>query len=249
MMTGLVKLFCLPFAGGSKYSYRLYEEYRFPNLKFIPLDYPGRGALVREPFADSIHSLVNDLYRRIKDELDSGSYAIYGHSMGGVIAYLLTKKIISNGHNPPLHLFITGTPGPGSCLGERKNYHLLNKTEFLDKVRELEGLPKEFFENKDLLDYFEPILRADFTINEKYVYEAEEPLPVLFTVITGTEEDLTSEEVLLWQRCSALEVDFRRMEGSHFFIFNHARSIVQLMWDKLFYSKKVIHHGREEKIP
>ncbi len=43
-----IKLFCLPFAGGNRYSYREFTAKAPSFLKVIPLEYPGRGNRVHE---------------------------------------------------------------------------------------------------------------------------------------------------------------------------------------------------------
>src|SRR5215213_3277321 len=85
--------FCLPFAGGSRYSYRNYEETGSSFLQIIPLEYPGRGARIKEPLVSNIDFLVQDLYRQIEGLAGSRKYIIYGHSMGGLLACLLVRHI------------------------------------------------------------------------------------------------------------------------------------------------------------
>jgi len=235
-------LFFLPFAGGSKYSYRKYEANQPPFFNFIPLEYPGRGSRVTEPFAADVHVLVDDLYHRICHFLDKERYGIYGHSMGGVVAYLLTRVILANGHRPPEHVFITGTAGPSVASRKERNYHLLDKAEFLEKVRDLDGLPEEIFQDSELLDFIEPILRADFRISETYVHEEEAPMEIPFTVITGMDEDIAPEDIQLWQNCSRHKVDFRRMKGGHFFIFQYIDTIINILSMKMLAPKKNINY-------
>lgn len=232
-----IDLFCLPYAGGSKYAYREYEKLSPPFLNIIPLEYPGRGARTKEPFISDVHGLVDDLYTQIRHSLKDRRYALYGHSMGGVIAFLLARKIIDNNGPPPVHLFITGTYGPSSGKRGQKKYHLLDRDAFIEAVKKLGGLPETLLENSELMLFFEPILRSDFKANETYKYERREPLSVPFTVITGTEEDMLPEDILLWQNETKYNVDFRKMHGNHFFIFKQPNAIIHIIAVKLFSSR------------
>src|ERR1700744_3855745 len=135
-----INLFCLPFAGGNKHCYREYRIRFPPFLNLIPMEYPGRGTRIREALQTDIHRIVDDLYDKIKSSLEE-DYALYGHSLGGLVAYLLRKKVISRRGKSPLHLFITGTPGPASSEGRKKNLYLLEKAEFLEEVGKLRGVP------------------------------------------------------------------------------------------------------------
>jgi surfactin synthase thioesterase subunit len=229
----VTNLFFLPFAGGSKYSYRVFENNKPDSINIIPLEYPGRGSRINMPLVTDMKDLVDDLYAQVNPILGKAPYAIYGHSMGGVAAYLLARKIIRNHPNKPAHLFITGTTGP-SCLERAKiQRHLLSKPDFILELKNLEGVPEEILENDELLKYFEPILRADFKATDTFVYESDEPLDIHFTVITGTKEKMEHEDILLWQNESSFTVEFIKMEGGHFFIFNHSEAILKVIQQKI----------------
>lgn len=229
---GKINLFCLPFAGGSKYSYRPYEE-RTPNfLNLIPLDYPGRGGRMREPLANHINDLIDDLYTHISESISAGDYAIYGHSMGGLVCCLLARKIAMEGKRLPLHIFITGASGPSAPKEDKRRY-ALNKAEFIEELKRLNGCPDEILNDPELLDHFEPIIRADFKISETYDYTAAAPLNIPFTVITGSEEDMTRDEIRCWQKESSTAVDFKVMPGNHFFIFRYPATVMEVLSKKL----------------
>jgi surfactin synthase thioesterase subunit len=233
-----IHLFCFPFAGGNKYSYRQLEVRCPPFLRMIPLEYPGRGSRLKEPFIKDIYLLTEDLYREVKPCIEGKEYAFYGHSMGGLVAFFLAKKIMACGHTPPVHLFITSTTGP-SAPPEDKRRHLLEKKEFIEEIRSLDGCPEDILQNDELLDFVEPILRADFEVSETFVYETDTPAPLPMTVVTGYEEDMEKEDILLWQKETIFPVDFRQMPGKHFFIFKYPFELVELISKKLlFHSKK-----------
>lgn len=227
-------MFCLPFAGGNKYSYQKYQVKAPDFLKFVALEYPGRGARAGEPLVTDSNVLLADLYNKIRPYLDQDlMYAVYGHSMGGLMAYLLTRRIIERGYTAPLHVFVTGAMGPAAVSREEKMRHLLSKQEFIQEIKNLNGSPREILENEELLNYFEPILRADFKAIETYVHEAHVPVNIPFTVISGTEEDMKKEDIQAWQEESSYPIDFVVMPGGHFFIFDHVNSIMNTMVNKL----------------
>jgi len=228
-----INLFCLPFAGGSKYSYRDLEKIAPAGLNIIPLEYPGRGSRVRESFLMDIKSLVDDVYMAVEKPIDEGAYAIYGHSLGGIVAFFLVKKIIACGRTPPLHLFATGTSGPASHRDKKKKYGLLSKKEFLDEVRRLDGLPEQILADEEMVSYFEPILRADFVLSETTDYITEQPFEIPITVITGTEEGMDAKDISMWQDETSSAVDFRKLPGKHFFIFQHPECIIGIINEKL----------------
>lgn len=236
-MKKTTNLFCLPFAGGNKYSYREFADKAPSFLNVITLEYPGRGTRMKDPLVSDINEFVNDIYRQISPLVKNGDYAIYGHSLGGLITYLLTLKLMENNHKLPVHLFITGTTGPSAISRTEKKRHLLEKKEFFEEIRELNGMPEEILNNEELLHYFEPILRSDFKVSEDYIYQEHVPLNIPVTVITGTEEDMELEDIQLWQKETNHVVDFKRMPGKHFFIFQHSFKIIEIISKKLYLHK------------
>jgi surfactin synthase thioesterase subunit len=228
-----VNLICLPYAGGNKYCYREYEAKNKHSLCLFSLEYPGRGSRIDQMLLTDTDLLVDDLFGQVKNIIENGNYAIYGHSFGGLLASLLTRKIVANNLKQPRHLFISGTPGPSaSSRGENKK-HLLGKADFIQEVIKLDGAPPDLLDNQELLDFIEPILRADFEASEMFSYKPQPMLDIPFTVFYGTEDDVLQDEVFLWQIETSLPVNFKCMTGNHFFIFKHAAEIMNIINDAL----------------
>ena len=99
-------------------------------------------------------------------------------------------------------------------------------------------MPDEVLQNEDWLNYFEPILRADFKASENYIYKHSTPLQMPMTVITGSEEDMEITDIHDWQKETEYVVDFRQMPGDHFFIFKYPQAIVEIIFRKLFVNTK-----------
>jgi surfactin synthase thioesterase subunit len=238
-MNKVLNVFCLPYAGGNKYSYRDFKLKAPGFINFITVEYPGRGGRMNEPLIKDINVIVDDVYEQVKDLIVSNDYAFFGHSMGGMVAYLLSVKIANNGIRQPLHLFITGTTGPSAVSrGEKKRFQM-PQDEFFKEIKDFGGMPDEILGNNELLLYFEPILRSDFEASESYIHNNHPVLNVPITVITGTGEDMDKGDIELWQKESAYKVDFKRLPGKHFFIFNYVHEIIQIIARKLTTHKTV----------
>jgi surfactin synthase thioesterase subunit len=230
---GEINIFCLPFAGGNKYSYKAYEKLCPTGLKFITLEYPGRGQRLVENLMGSVDEIVEDMYNQIVCLIGDGKYAMYGHSMGAIIGFELIHKMQAHGIILPAHLFVTGRLGPACVKTNEKNWHQLSKPVFFQRLKELEGFPPEVFENNDLMDFVEPIIRSDFKVVETYQYQKRPPLKIPITVITGNEEPFRDADIGLWQNETVFTIDFKIMKGKHFFIFNNAIEVIQLIAAKL----------------
>lgn len=226
-----INLYCLPFAGGSKYSYRGYSKYAPSYLNIVPIEIPGRGSRVNERLLTNLDTIANDVFSQIKNKLDE-PYAIYGHSMGTLIAYALTKRIIKENLKQPLYLFLTGCTGPSLRYRDLVD-HLLPKQEFFREIKKLGGSPDAVLNDPILMDFFEPILRADFEAVATYNYERSEPFSIPISVIIGAEENASFEEAMAWQQETTLPIEVKTLPGNHFFIFDHEATIIQSVAEKL----------------
>ncbi|MBI9089217.1 MAG: thioesterase [Desulfobacterium sp.] len=222
-----VRLFCLPFAGGSYYSYYPLEKHMDPRIGLTPIDLPGHGRRMQEPLLGDLDDMCTDIYDRIRDQLHV-PYGILGHSMGATLGYLLAQKIIDRGAPRPLHLFASGRQGP-PVPSRMKDVHLLPKPDFIKHLQLYGGIPDSVLGEKELLDLFEPILRADFKALGNYTYQKETPLAVPITVFLGTADTTTYEEALTWQAVTTTKICIHRFSGDHFFIFDHLQDMGRMI--------------------
>lgn len=225
-----INLFCLPFAGGSKYAYTEFQKLADNELNVIPIELPGRGNRYGEKLLIDVHEMTDDIFEQIKDNLKK-PYAIYGHSMGTLLGYLLVHEIVKRGHKSPVQLFFTGRGDP-SVKMDLPHRHSLPKEEFRNELKKLGGSPDEVLNNPELMNFFEPILRADFQAIETYEHEHKGHLNIPITVIIGTDEKTTYEEAKKWENVSTKEVEIQVFPGGHFFIFQHSQQIIDIIIEK-----------------
>lgn len=226
-----INLFCLPYAGASVYSYRNIKNLLAGKIGVIPIELPGRGNRISEPLLKDIHAMADDIFLQMENRLNT-PYAIYGHSIGAILGYLLVKRIIHEKLPQPLHLFFTGHGGP-SVREKIPHIHSLPKKEFIEKLMEYEGSPREVLHDNDAMEFFEPMLRADFKAIETYAYEKGDPFDVPITVMTGTHEKISDEEIAKWQDETLQKISTRRFPGGHFFIFQHLPEICRIIQQTL----------------
>lgn len=224
-------LICLPYSGGSSFAYQPLAAYWPKTWKVTTLILPGRGRRIGEPLVVNMEDLVNDCWQQIKDSLQQ-PYTFFGHSLGSRLAYLLAHKAREEGCLLPVHLFLSGTKGPSVPQVTPYRY-LFSKTAFKKRLESYGGISKEILNDTAAFDFFEPIIRADFQAIETYKYYQKPALNISTTVITGTEEEMTKNEIQKWQKEFTTKVTFIKMQGNHFFLFAHAQQFVALMQNHL----------------
>jgi surfactin synthase thioesterase subunit len=152
-----IKLFCIPYAGGSAMNYMTWKKLLDNRIQIMPLELAGRGSRINEPLYNNTEEAINDIYNVIYKELDGTPYAIFGHSMGTMLTYELLRKITAKMHQEPVHVFFSGRYPP-YINAEDKFTHLLPDEEFLAEISELGGMDQEVLQCQELISIFLPVL-------------------------------------------------------------------------------------------
>ena len=218
------KIFLLHFAGGNYYSYRFLFGY-LNNFEIVPLELPGRGKRVNEGLLKDFNLVAKDLFNQIRKKVDNEHFVIYGHSMGASLALKITKMLEDVGMIPKC-IFVSGNPGPGIKSSIKR--YLMNEEEFIQELKKLGGMPPEFFNTPALLEFFLPVLRADFEIAENNELHTEAPVSVPIYAIMGRQEDRISE-ITNWAEYTNSAFKYKILEGDHFFIYNKPSEIAEII--------------------
>ncbi|MGG7575108.1 ACP S-malonyltransferase [Streptomyces sirii] len=209
------RLFCVAYAGGDERAYAGLAA-SCPDVDVVTLERPGRGRRASEPLLLDPAAIVDDLLGQLRDRLDA-PYALYGHSLGARLAFLLCRRLRAERLPAPVHLFVSGECGPAVPSRERHTWELPTDA-FWEHLRELGGIPEELWEHPDLMAYYEPMMRADFTALGAYRHEEAPPLDLPVTAMTGEDERFTRADLEGWQRESTRPLTTHRFPGGHFFI-------------------------------
>lgn len=229
-----IRLFCLPFAGGSAYAYNPFREHLPERIELVPIELPGHGRRMREPLLSTLPEMIEEVLGQLRRHGLDTPYAIYAHSMGGLLSYLLARRILADGLPAPRRLIISGCSAPPLIPKESKKSHL-PKPRFVEMLEELGGCPPEILANAELLDLFEPVLRADFKAVESYVYQALPPLDLPFTLLYGDRDAEAGRATISpWQNETTRPIALHEFSGDHFFIFEHLPEIGRIIAEALF---------------
>jgi len=224
-----IYLFCFPYAGGSASVFNKWKPYLHPSVELKPVELAGRGKRMSEPFYGSVPEMIDDVFLRIRNDIVNAPYALFGHSMGAMIAYELVHTIKEHRLPPPLHVFFSGRAAPQTRIYE-KNYLLMTNEEFKKEIMGLGGTPPEFFEHPELMELFLPLLKNDFHLAETEIRGSEiVPLDGAITVLLGKEDDLTAEHCVGWKHHTGRLCTMYHFAGGHFFLHGEMEQIVKII--------------------
>ncbi len=224
-------LFVLPHAGGNKYAYKPFADVAPSHVNVILLEYPGRGERLQQATVSDAVSLARLMVSEIRHYLHT-PYAVYGHSMGTLIGLLMLREIQQLALPRPKFVFFTGSEGPATRKHEKIRYKLPDP-ELIEELRSLGGVSQEVLNEPQILEFFLPIIRADFQVIETYEYVPARPMDIPFSIAIGTQENVTVEEARSWQKETRRPVEVMQFHGQHFFIFDHTHRIMKLIAEKV----------------
>ena len=225
-----MKLFCIPYAGGSATIYNKWMGHLSPSIELNAIELAGRGSRMQEGLYPNISEAVEDIFKLISKDIHQVPYAIFGHSMGAMLSYKLVQRIRDAGYIEPVHIFLSGRGAPGIKRDDKKKYHLMNEQEFKEAIIKLGGTPPEFFEHPELMELFLPLLKNDFKLSESDDVHADlKPLDQNLTVFLGKDEDLTAEQCDSWKKQTNKLCNIHYFNGGHFFLHDETKQITKII--------------------
>jgi medium-chain acyl-[acyl-carrier-protein] hydrolase len=216
-----LRLFCFPYCGSGASIFRQWPENMPESIGICPVQFPGRENRIDEPLFTVMPRLIDVMAANLDSCFDI-PFALFGHSMGGVVAFELARYLSHAQGIDPVHLFVSASRPPH--IREPRPVHQLPKQEFINVMRNSGGIPKAVLQNNEFMELIEPILRADFTLIETLPGSDREPLAIPITAFGGTEDTyVTAAMVDAWRKYTSSTFSIKMLPGNHFFL-NSARS-------------------------
>jgi len=221
-----LRLFCFPYAGGAAHIYRSWSDTLPPFVEVCSVQLPGRGTRIREEPLSDLWQVVEEAAQGLQPYFDR-PFAFFGHSMGALICYELTRQLESENKTGPKHLFVSAHRAPHLPRIEPSFYDLPDD-ELIDELRRLKGTPSEVLENPELMHLMLPLMRADFSVCQIYEYQAAaKPLACPITVFGGLEDTVTNEQLQEWRQHTTATFKLKLFPGDHFFIHTSQESLLR----------------------
>jgi surfactin synthase thioesterase subunit len=239
-----LRLFCLPYAGGGTATYRAWQKAVCEGIEVCPVRLPGREMRIKDKPIEERGMMVHSIVAALIPVL-AQPYVLFGHSMGGLLAYLVACEIRDRRLPLPSHLFVSARPAPRIVRNVlSKPVSRLSDAEFIQELAAtVNSSLMGFSAESELLALVLPTLRSDFQLLEGYFYVPREPLPFPITALGGTSDPTVSEADLRpWAECTTATFSLQMLEGDHFFVNNPglATEVINSKLEALLYSLPTI---------
>ncbi|OIK06003.1 thioesterase II family protein [Streptomyces monashensis] len=220
-----IRIHCFAHAGAGVSSFRPWTAHLGPGAETVGHLLPGREHRRREPRITSREGLLAELMPRFAADGDV-PYVFYGHSLGALVAYTVTRALHEAGLPGPALLALGASPPPDapaglSDAGRASDEDLLRLLDRMGAVPE--GARPGGVWHRSVL----PVLRDDLLLAHDLRAAARRPSPagplgVPVLAVAGQADPVAGPEALAgWREWTTGPFTLRTVRGDHFFLRGH----------------------------
>ncbi|RWP57442.1 type I polyketide synthase [Mesorhizobium sp.] len=220
------RIICFPHGGGSVQSFRNWTDYLPDDVELICLDLPGRGKRSAEAAIRSMDVLAPMVIEALQEYSDR-PFVFFGHSAGALVAYEIARSLEKAGRPSPFHVVVSAHPSADLPPEEPLMYRYADD-KLADVIRTLGLVPKKALANEKLvLDFILPPLRADFELVETYDRNLPTPLKAAITAMGGVQDEtINANHLDEWRRLTTSRFARIMFDSDHFYTHSMTEEVV-----------------------
>lgn len=220
-----IRIFLFHYAGGSASAFHGWEKYFRPDIDVFAVQAPGRDSRFSESPISDMGVMTDCLLNEINHYLDIPCVFV-GHSMGGLIAYELARKLESMERGSILHLVLSAVRAP-FLPDVRPSIYNLPYEEIIEALKDYSKTSNEVLENPDVMQLFIPMLRADFSVGDTFKFHSHPKLKCRVSLFSGMNDDFVPiVDAKAWHSLVDCPIRYIDFEGGHFFIHDEQDKFV-----------------------
>lgn len=213
-----MRLYCWPHAGGAASAFLNWRESQAcPGLSIVPVEPPGRGHRRDEPPAGSMEELVSGFLDALSRRPRNEPFALFGHSLGALVAYEAARHALRSGTHRPLCLIVAAARPPAAAIDSA--FDDLSDGALVALMARLGGTLPNLLDHEEIVRRSLPVLRADLSLMTAYRRSAPStvlPLPIL--ALSGRSDAVADPAGCEgWRSMTSDRFQQRSYLGSHFF--------------------------------
>jgi surfactin synthase thioesterase subunit len=226
-----VRLLCFPHAGGSAGYYRPLSRALPPAVDVRALQYPARQDRLREAGIASIPALTEQIGAVLTAWRDPRSIAFFGHSLGAILAFEVTRLLAEQNGPQPFHLLLSGRRAP--CAQQGPEPVPTGDAAIVRELQQLSGTDAQLLDD-ETVQMFLPALRSDYAAVGGYRPDPAATVSCPITMLTGDADPrVTVDEAAAWAKHTDAAFDLHVYAGDHFYLAHHMPAMSTVIRDCL----------------
>ncbi|MFD7666685.1 cytochrome P450 [Streptomyces sp. NPDC059788] len=218
-----LRLVCFPHAGGAATFFHGWQDRVPPGTEVGAICYPGRQNRIAEPPLTSMTDLADQIHAALRGLLDR-PLALFGHSMGAVVAYEVAVRLTERDGVAPAALLVSGHAAPYLCAAGQP-------PDTGEDDREIAALAMAadpaLRRSPELLDLVMPVLRADHALLRAYRPARTPRLASPIAAFRGADDArATEQDMRSWRAMTGSAFRYRALPGDHFYLSGQETRLV-----------------------
>jgi surfactin synthase thioesterase subunit len=238
--TARTRLVCFPHAGGSASYFFPLATALAPEFDVPVVQYPGRQDRYNEPCIDNIDDMADAAFAAL-EPLTEVPVALFGHSMGAVLAFEVARRMETLTGRQPVLVFASASPAP-SRYGDGWNddVDFGDDGDVLGVMRDLGGTDPRLLNDPEMLATFLPAFRNDYRALQGYRRGTEVGISSPVIVMAANDDPKTSvADARAWHQHTSGGGDVHTFEGGHFYLEKQPQKVIDLIAQKLRASEDI----------
>lgn len=224
-----LRLFCCHPAGRGASTFVPWASLLPKEIELCCVQLPGRESRMREAPFNRLAPMLDSLEESIFPLLDR-PFALFGASMGALVAFELALRLRQTYSILPVNLFLASRRAPQTPERLPLIAHLPDEPFLYEVQTRYNSIPEIIRSDKDLMEMFIPLLRADFSLIETYQYLPAVPLDCPLTALHGAADPIVlADEMAAWKDHTARSFQQITYQGGHFFFNEQPARVVEAM--------------------
>lgn len=224
------KLFCVPFVGGSAFSFSNWLVELKDQIQIVPVELSGKGYKAGSEFHQTFSQALEEALKPIKECAMAGeTYALFGHSMGALLTFELYYAVDTLNFVLPEYIILSAISPPDkfSC----REIVSKSDSEFETYITQMGGLPEGVLENKSMKESALKTIRKDYHMMATYYFpHCRHAITCPGYILQGSEDKIvTEEDAVSWGRFFQKPVKVITINGGHFFINGSFHTVMDII--------------------
>ncbi|MFE0178757.1 thioesterase II family protein [Streptomyces sp. NPDC059002] len=212
-----LRMYCFAHAGAGVSAFGRWPSRLGAGVQHVPVLLPGRDVRRRERRLTDRRALLVDLLRTTGAP-PAGPYVLYGHSLGGLIAYTAARALEDAGLNPPALVAVGACPPPDATAALAAGAELPD-SELVALLGDFGSTPRDASPDGMWARSTLPVLRDDLRLAQSLRAAADRPVRAPLLIVSGRDDPLVTPGLMAgWQRWTSSFAVRRTVPGDHFFV-------------------------------